>query len=460
MDRLTGRGLPDDLPVGRRVAYWRGQRRMSQQVLADRLGKSKSWVDKVERGVRNLDKLSVLREIADVLRISAAQLIDAADAGRDRSCPAPEVAALRAALTRHEVRLGQRPIRVPSVPELEQAVAHAWLSLGRADYPPLLRSLPALICAAQWRCADARTGDRADGPDRRPDVLLGQVYQIAAEVLRRLDVPDLAWLAADRAMALGADSGDPWWAARAAIPLADVVRESGRPRHAYELCIVTAHRLAGIAGLTLKPAARPNPPAGVVGPNPPRGAAEHLSVYGTLLLHAALSAAALGDRASTIELLDQAKAVARHVGPGRDHYRTCFGPALVGIVGVAVAVELGDGEQTRAGTAERAADRDHQRLPIAVRAAYLLDLARAHLQAVIRSRPGGRCWRRSGPRRRRYGRGPPPGSCSARCCARRIVPNRRSPASPKPSASPSDRAFAATGSESFTMAPAIRSVTR
>ncbi|MCX4472181.1 helix-turn-helix domain-containing protein [Micromonospora sp. NBC_01655] len=39
----------DRLPVGRRVAYWRGRRRMSQQVFADRLGKSKNWVDKVER---------------------------------------------------------------------------------------------------------------------------------------------------------------------------------------------------------------------------------------------------------------------------------------------------------------------------------------------------------------------------------------------------------------------------
>jgi transcriptional regulator with XRE-family HTH domain len=37
-------------------------------VFADRLGKSKSRVDKVERGVRRLDKCSVLQEIAEVLR--------------------------------------------------------------------------------------------------------------------------------------------------------------------------------------------------------------------------------------------------------------------------------------------------------------------------------------------------------------------------------------------------------
>lgn len=147
----------------------------------------------------------------------------------------------------------------------------------------------------------------------------------------------------------------------AAIPLATVVRDKGRPRHAFELCLVTAHRLAA--------------------PNPLDGAPEHLSVYGSLLLHAALGAAASGDRASTVELLDQAEAVATIVVPGRDHYRTCFGPGLAGIGRVAVAVELGDGQQTVPDLAALAADPDHQRLPVAVRAAYLLDVARAHLQA-------------------------------------------------------------------------------
>src|SRR5215207_6605050 len=65
----------DELPIGRRVAYWRNRRRMSQQVFADRLGKSKSWVDKVERGVRRLDKFSVIHEIADVLQVDVQLLL-------------------------------------------------------------------------------------------------------------------------------------------------------------------------------------------------------------------------------------------------------------------------------------------------------------------------------------------------------------------------------------------------
>ncbi|WTZ06172.1 helix-turn-helix domain-containing protein [Micromonospora sp. NBC_01392] len=40
------------------------RRKLSQQTFADGLGKSKSGVDKVERGVRSLERLSTIREIA------------------------------------------------------------------------------------------------------------------------------------------------------------------------------------------------------------------------------------------------------------------------------------------------------------------------------------------------------------------------------------------------------------
>src|ERR1700754_4268451 len=77
-----GRTDMDELPIGRRVAYWRARRRMSQQVFADRLGKSKSWVDKVERGVRRLDKFSVVYEIADVLQLDVQLLMGKDPEGR------------------------------------------------------------------------------------------------------------------------------------------------------------------------------------------------------------------------------------------------------------------------------------------------------------------------------------------------------------------------------------------
>ncbi|WP_433688724.1 helix-turn-helix domain-containing protein [Micromonospora carbonacea] len=68
----------EGLPPGRRVAQWRVRRGLTQQLLADRVGKSKSWMDKVERGVRALDKVSTLQELAAALRVDASVLL-----GRD-----------------------------------------------------------------------------------------------------------------------------------------------------------------------------------------------------------------------------------------------------------------------------------------------------------------------------------------------------------------------------------------
>ncbi|MEK8109726.1 helix-turn-helix transcriptional regulator [Micromonospora sp. M12] len=45
-----GRRNGNEPPIGRRMAELRAHRGMSQQVFADRISKSKSWVDKVERG--------------------------------------------------------------------------------------------------------------------------------------------------------------------------------------------------------------------------------------------------------------------------------------------------------------------------------------------------------------------------------------------------------------------------
>ena len=95
----------DDQPVGRRVAYWRTRRKMSQQLFADRLGKSKSWVDKVERGVRRLDRFSTIAEIAEVLQVDVQVLTGRDPVRRPESVNCidqVEVAEIRAALERYD----------------------------------------------------------------------------------------------------------------------------------------------------------------------------------------------------------------------------------------------------------------------------------------------------------------------------------------------------------------------
>jgi len=61
------------------VLYWMQRRGMTRQIFADRMGKSLSWVDKIRAGDRQLDRLSVLRQIASVLDIPLVVLLDPAE---------------------------------------------------------------------------------------------------------------------------------------------------------------------------------------------------------------------------------------------------------------------------------------------------------------------------------------------------------------------------------------------
>ncbi|KIR66281.1 helix-turn-helix domain-containing protein [Micromonospora haikouensis] len=342
----------DRLPVGRRVAYWRGRRKLSQQVFADRLGKSKSWVDKVERGVRSLDRVSTLQEIATVLRIDATVLL-----GRDVQ-PAEVierdagVERIRSALFRYEVPLGRAAGRRPVLPagQVARQVRHAWVTFQHARYPRVAELLPELLADVER----AHAGDPVAG--RAP---LVEAYRITAALLVKLGAPELAWLAADRAVT--AATGDRVVVAAAAVQLGQVLRASGQGQKARSVVLAAAYRIA--------------PPVVEFGLPP------ELSLCGTLLVQAALAAAGDGDATAAAGLLDEAAAMAVRVGDGHDHHHTGFGPTAVELARAAAAVEWGDGRDAVA-RHEKATARDGWRwLPAEHRAAHLLDTARAYLQA-------------------------------------------------------------------------------
>src|SRR5262245_6019487 len=180
--------------MGRRVAYWRNRRRMSQQLFADRLGKSKSWVDKVERGVRRLDKFSVLYEIADILQLDAQLLLGKAPERRADGLTCideVEVEEIRSALERYDSmsEFFNTTPHPPPLVEMQKSVRHAWLTYQYARYGILTRALPKLLRDAQ--AADAATCGGDDAQETAN--LLGQVYQIASSALRKLGEYELAW---------------------------------------------------------------------------------------------------------------------------------------------------------------------------------------------------------------------------------------------------------------------------
>ncbi|ROO59220.1 helix-turn-helix protein [Micromonospora sp. Llam0] len=330
--------------VGRRVALWRVRRRMTQQVFADRIGRSKSWVEKVERGVRRLDRFSLIRQVAEVLRVDPAELI-----GPDRPSEAGGavggVAAVRAALASYGVFTA-----VESGPAGEQEVTrrveHAWLTYQHGDYPRLLRMTPELLDAAR-RLHAARPGPGAE--------LLVRAYRIIALVLVKVGEPELAWLAADRALATA--GSDSVLAGSAAVPLGQALRGLGQDRLAMTTTVAAADRIAAAS-------------------------VECGTVYGTLLLQAGLAAAGCGETRSVDELLGRAADVAGRIGDGLDYRQASFGPAAVDCARVTAAVDLGDATDAVNRHATIVRHDGWLRLPAEHRAAYLVDTARAYLDVA------------------------------------------------------------------------------
>ncbi len=352
----------EDQPVGRRVAYWRNRRKLSQQLFADRLGKSKSWVDKVERGVRRLDRFSTISEIADVLQVDVQILM-----GRDPAARKPEsmnfvdqveVAEIRAALERYDKisTFTPTPLDAPPLPELSKAVDHAWMTFQHSKYGVLARTLPRLLRDAQAADAAADAGTESARTAAR---LLAQVYQIASSTLRKLGEHDLAWLAADRAIMVCQRASDDLLSALATVRVAGALSALGRSRPALEINVNVANQIAPGEGFDATP--------------------ERLSVYGIVLLQGTIAAARLADAATVRDLIGGAEEAAKQVGGDDNHYWTSFGPTNVAFHRAAAEVEMGEG--AKAVLTHDAIDPlwFAAMLPER-RASHLLDLSRAYAQ--------------------------------------------------------------------------------
>ncbi|MCX5116870.1 helix-turn-helix domain-containing protein [Micromonospora sp. NBC_00362] len=355
----------DDVPIGRRVARWRVRRSMTQQMLADRLRRSKSWVDKVERGVRALDRYSVIQELAHVLRVDPEVLL-----GQQRPMPAGPldgVDDIRAALARYDTPRAPR-----ETDELRRQVGYAWLSYQHAHYGQLVRVLPSLLDTVQG----------AQTPE-----LLVQAYRITSSLLVKLGEADLGWLAADRAMSTAGD--DRILAATAAISVAQALRASGRDSLALAATFAAANRITPTpthprdhevdGPLEDLFDRQPHDHRGGGRGEPQRSAGEW-AVGGALLLQAALAAVGCGDTRRADELIDRAAGVAAGLRGYDDVHRTSFGPIAVDVARVVVAAQRGDAIEAlqRHGTVIRR--EAWRRLPAEYRGAYLVDVARAYLQ--------------------------------------------------------------------------------
>ena len=67
--------MTENLTIGERVAWYRRRRGLSQEVLAGLVGRTTDWLSKVENGRANLERLSIIKSLADALDVTVGDLL-------------------------------------------------------------------------------------------------------------------------------------------------------------------------------------------------------------------------------------------------------------------------------------------------------------------------------------------------------------------------------------------------
>lgn len=313
--------MTDTLTVGERVAWYRRRRGMTQEVLAGLVGRTVDWLGKVENNRIHLDRLSVIKAVADALDVTVGDLIAepsllewTADSGRTT------VPLLRAALTDYRQIMpllgAQATTEPPDLGPLRSEVTEVWDAYQQSRYGFVTARLPSLL-------SQARVAERGyDGDERlRAKVLLAMTYQAAAMILTKLGETDLAWMASDRGLAVAQDSEDAVVVGSLFRSVTHSLLSNGRHAEAIRLTHDAADYLQ---------------------PGLARASPEYLSIYGTLLLAGAMAASRNEDRGTTRTFLREADQTARRLGHDGNHFWTAFGPTNVAIHRVSTAMELGD----------------------------------------------------------------------------------------------------------------------
>ncbi|MGC9665609.1 helix-turn-helix domain-containing protein [Planosporangium sp. 12N6] len=340
--------------IGRRVSYWRTRRGLTRQQFAELVGRSTSWVDKVESGQRGLVRLPMLEAVASALQVDVAALTDDDVARRVAGCPdAVEVRAIRGALGSYRVILGGVGAP-PDLARLRAQVDHAcsaWLS---SHFTTIGRVLPGLIADAQ------RAVEALDGAARvQAARCLVMSYRLASSTLLKLENAGMAWLAADRAMMSARCVDDTVCLARAARCVARALACHGQSREALAALVAMADRM--------EPELASRDP-------------QLLSLYGMLLLPAEMVAAQDADADTALAMHRRAEEIARRLGPGYCDPVNAFGTTNVALHRLAALVRMEEGGRAVGYARSAIEPQSLARLPRERKAAYLLDMAEAYRQ--------------------------------------------------------------------------------
>lgn len=187
------RGMTETLTIGERVAYYRRRRGRSQEVLAGLVGRTPAdWLGRVENNRIELDRLSVIRRLAEALDVTIGDLVSeptlldwTPDSGT-RTVPA-----LRAVLMDYRqvtpflAGSANGNGEPPSLDALRRDVGDVFDAYQASRYGYVTGRIPLVLSDA------LHATQAASGADTRAQSLLALAYQTAASILTKLGEADL-----------------------------------------------------------------------------------------------------------------------------------------------------------------------------------------------------------------------------------------------------------------------------
>jgi len=317
---------------------------MTQVALSGQVGRSESWLAKIERGERTIEAIKDLLMLARVLRVKPVDLIGGIELptnGGGPLDPPKGIIAVRRAI-QGVLRVGERG--APAVEDLQRDVDRVRRLDASGFYEGLSLALPQLIIECR-RAAEQEMEGAWE--------CLAGAYQTASSLARTAGESELTWIAADRAAGAAERSGNLVMVGLSRQRLVSALLEQGWLDDAGTVCSDALDAVAPSDG----------------------SSREGWTVWGLLHLVGALTSARGGDIGAARRELRDARAAAERVGAGANDFWEAFTPESVGVMEVAVELEGGD-----VATALRLADRvvvDQVATPER-RAHHCLTVAKAH----------------------------------------------------------------------------------
>jgi len=340
----------DDATIGTRLRALRLWRHMTLAEVAGLTGVSAAYLSMAERGLRSVDRRSMISALAGALRVSETELTGCPHLGRDpeQSAPHSAIPALRVALETNSLSDPVKGYPRPVADLAAELQAIKTLYYQRCDYIAVGEGLPAVLDELYAHaCPDAREADRKTA--------LGSLVEaciIASFTAKDLRYPDLAHVAALRAEEAARELGDPAVLGKAAFLRFHTVP---REMRSWDRALAMAERAAG----ALEPHA---------------GDPEAVCVLGLLTLSAALAAAVLQRGPVMEHWLSQSSDLAQRVPDEMTANWQSFCSTNVAIWRTTLAVERGEGGGK---IAELARTVDERKLTTRTRRAdFLIDVGR------------------------------------------------------------------------------------